>query len=338
MNLELLFLTPSIHELPTGGNIYNRRIIEALEDIEGIRVEYNTLSRDGDNIRNLDDFDAVIVDSLIAGIERPAEYSGVWCLLVHYLTICDPSASEVEKRRLEREWLKEYDGFITTSHYTRHCLAKAGASPDQVYVVYPGMEEVYRTHDMPAIQSADTCKMVTVASLLPGKGLLDCLELLEPLAHLPWTWDIIGEGSLNPGYTQFFMERVGASTVADRVFWEGPLEERLMPEMYRSHDLLLVPSHFETLGMSIREAMASGVPVLAYEVGGIGESLVGGGGIMIDAFHKDRYQEEIARLLVSPDERSALGEDGLEQSKRFPSWEVSASLLADAIEKLVSTQ
>ncbi len=308
--------------------------MEALEDMEGISVA-NKSSRDGEEVRNLDAYDAVLVDSLLADEKRPEGFDGLWCLLVHYLTICDPSASEVDKRRLEREWLKQYDRFITTSHYSRNCLIKTGISPDFIHVVYPGLEEVYRSYELASVQSADTCELLTVASLLPGKGLLECLSMLENLADHSWTWNIIGEGSLNPSYTDFFIKTLSDSRVSDRVFWDGPLEESLMPEMYRSHDLLVVPSFFETLGMSIREAMASGLPVIAYDVGGIMESLIGGGGVLVDPFHEERMQEEVGRLLVSPEERSALGEQGLTQSKRFPSWSQSARALSDVIRSWV---
>ena len=330
LKLELIFITPPIHDLPTGGNIYNRRMSEALQNVEEIQVT-NHISNGGEALGTTNRFAVAIVDSLLVGLERPEEFDGVWCLLVHYLTICDPSASEVEKRRQEREWLGQYDVFITTSQYTKNCLIKAGISPDRVHVVYPGLDEIYRTHEKPAMQSVDTCRLLTVASLLPGKGLLECLDVLEALSHLSWTWNIVGEGSLNPSFTTHFLDRLAGSPVADRVFWEGPQEEEFMPEVYRSHDLLLVSSRFETLGMSIREAMASGLPVIAYDVGGISESLLAGGGILVDPFHQDRLQKEVARLLASPEDRVVLGEMGIQVCNRFPSWEESAKNLADLL-------
>ena len=261
--------------------------------------------------------------------------TGHGALLVHYLTICDPSASDVDKRRLEREYLGQYDGYITTSHYTKNCLIKAGVAAERTNVVYPGLEHRYRANETPSMQSLDGCKLLTVASLLPGKGLLECLEILEKLADYSWTWDIVGEGSLDPAFTEFFIKRLDESPVSDRVFWEGSQEEHLMPALYKEHDLLVVSSYFETLGMSIREAMACGLPVVAYDVGGISESLIGGGGVLVDPFHKDRMQDELTRLLVSAEERSILGERGLQQSERFPSWGESARQLKKALEWMV---
>ena len=305
--------------------------MEALGDIEGIQV-HNKNSRDGEALRNLKERDLVIVDSLLADTERPEGFDGLWCLLVHYLTICDPSASEVEKRRLEREWLGQYDVCITTSHYTRNCLIKAGVAPEQVFVVYPGLEEIYRSFEKPPPQSVDTCRLLTVASLLPGKGLIEALEILETLDTLSWTWNIVGEGSLNPAFTDFFINRLSESPVADRVFWEGAVEEEQMPGIYRSHDMLLVSSYFETLGMSIREAMASGVPVIAFDVGGIAESLIAGGGILVDPFHQERMREDIARLIESPEDRVELGEMGMHVSRTFPGWEDAARAFIDVFD------
>ena len=52
----------------------------------------------------------------------------------------------------------------------------------------------------------------------------------------------------------------------------GPAPETA--HLYRAADLFVQPSHFEAFGLSAIEAMASGVPVLASNVGGLRDFLV----------------------------------------------------------------
>jgi glycosyltransferase involved in cell wall biosynthesis len=44
-----------------------------------------------------------------------------------------------------------------------------------------------------------------------------------------------------------------------------------MQEFYQDMDLLVIPSHFEPMGMVAVEAMACGIPVLATDVPGLNE-------------------------------------------------------------------
>ena len=336
--MNLFFVLPSIHDLPTGGNVYNRRMIEALQWGEHVNIECLQFSRDSrgrEAIRNLSGFDAVIVDSLILDCVHDIEAIDTPVfLLAHYLRICDPTASEANRRLTERNLLNAYDGYITTSHYTKNCLLKAGALPDQVVVAYPGLDAAFRAFENSTPQSLDACRMLTVASLLPGKGLSDHIHVLAYLDNLPWTWTIVGEGSLNPAYRDQFLTEIAELSVGDRIHWEGAKKEMDMPDLYREFDLLVQPSQFETLGMVIREGMAAGLPVIAYDVGGISESLVGGGGILIHPYHPAQMIDELTRLIGDPDERSKLGNQGLQQSRYFPSWKEAASRFIDGINAL----
>ena len=314
-------------------------MIETLEWNDQVNIEVHQLNRDSrgrEAIRNLSGFDAVIVDSLLVDSihDIDAIHTPIF-LLVHYLRICDPTASEANRRLTERNTLHAYDGYITTSHYTKNCLIKAGAKPEKIIVAYPGLDDAYRTFESSSPQSLDSCRMLTVSNLLPGKGLSDHLHILPQLDSLAWTWTIVGEGSLDPTYRNQFLGELARSSVSDRIFWEGPVKEADMPELYREFDLLVQPSLFETLGMVVREGMAVGLPVIAYDVGGISESLLGGGGILIHPYHSAQMVEELSRLVEAPDERSELGNQGLQQSRYFPSWQESASRFEEGIDTLI---
>jgi D-inositol-3-phosphate glycosyltransferase len=64
--------------------------------------------------------------------------------------------------------------------------------------------------------------------------------------------------------------------VADRVRLLGSVPREDMPRWYRSADVLACAPWYEPFGLTPLEAMACGVPVVAYAIGGLAESVIDG--------------------------------------------------------------
>ncbi len=61
------------------------------------------------------------------------------------------------------------------------------------------------------------------------------------------------------------------ASLANHVRFTGHIPHKNLPALYRSADVLVNPSLSEAFGMSLIEAMACGVPVIATRVGGMTE-------------------------------------------------------------------
>jgi glycosyltransferase involved in cell wall biosynthesis len=96
---------------------------------------------------------------------------------------------------------------------------------------------------------------------------------------------------------------------------------------------LVYPSIYEGFGLPILEAMQSGCPVITCQNSSLPE-VAGSAALYVGEYD----YEEMNRALLSvqqPDVRSYLIKRGLERAKLF-SWQKSAELLADAIQKTVT--
>ena len=99
------------------------------------------------------------------------------------------------------------------------------------------------------------------------KGLEDVIAALASPLLSACTLTLVGDGRLR-SRLQALARSLG---VADRVEFAGRLHGDELSACYRTADCFVLPSHAESCSMSLLEAMASGLPVVAARTGGIPE-------------------------------------------------------------------
>ena len=133
-----------------------------------------------------------------------------------------------------------------------------------------------------------------VGRLSVEKGVMDLLEAWrvadrgDALLVLVGP-DMVGHPWDAGGSARAFVER---HQLADAVRFEGATADPA--PFYRAADVFVQPSHFEALGNTALEAMASGVTVVTSGVGGLGDFCVEG---VTALLHRPRSPESLAEAL-----------------------------------------
>jgi len=113
----------------------------------------------------------------------------------------------------------------------------------------------------------DDCAIVIVGRLSREKGheifLKAAVEVLKNTQHVKFI--IVGDGPLRKKLEQEICDL----NLSGRILFTGIRED--MPAIYAACDILVNSSHSEGLPMTILEAMASRLPVIATQVGAVGE-------------------------------------------------------------------
>jgi glycosyltransferase involved in cell wall biosynthesis len=284
--------------------------------------------------------DVIVADSLLAQhpealrTVREEHPAATLVLLVHYLRCIDPRATNAATAADERATLGVVNAAITTSRFVRRALVDEGLSAERVKVVRPGLGDRYRGA-LPARLGRDASRMLTVANLLPEKGLQSFVEVLRGLRDLPWTWTLVGDASLDPEYAAGVFRRLRAAGLADRVTWTGPVAPEALRTQYDRADLFVLPSRFETCSLSTREAMACGRPVVGYRVGGLPENFGGAAaGHLASPGNPAALRDALRSLLTDPMARAQRGIAAWQRSRTFPTWEEAAERFRAALASL----
>lgn len=111
--------------------------------------------------------------------------------------------------------------------------------------------------------------------------------------------------------------RGDAQSGNDRIHWLGQIAYQAMPELYRSVDMLLLPTVREGHSLAVLEAMASGLPVVTSNCSSLPEQIEHGkGGFLVPVGDVEGYATAINNLAQRPKLRREMGQfnrDRIEQ-------------------------
>jgi glycosyltransferase involved in cell wall biosynthesis len=116
------------------------------------------------------------------------------------------------------------------------------------------------------------------------------------------------------------------------VKWAGWVDEQTLAAFYQMAEALLLPSLFESFGLPIVEAMASGCPVVTSNCYGAKE-IAAEAAVLVDPKSVDSIAEGIERVLSEPPLRASLIQKGYERSSVF-TWDRCAAQTLSVLERI----
>jgi glycosyltransferase involved in cell wall biosynthesis len=160
----------------------------------------------------------------------------------------------------------------------------------------PDAREEWRTRNGFA---ANDVLIVSVARLEPQKNPQGLIEAFRR-ANTPAKLLIAGDGSLRDQLT-------GAHLLGVRTD---------LPELLSACDVFALASEWEGHPLSVIEAMAAGLPVIATAVGGVPE-IVGDAGLLVRPGDTSALAGALRELALNPERRHTLGHAARERARRF---------------------
>jgi glycosyltransferase involved in cell wall biosynthesis len=233
-------------------------------------------------------------------------------------------SSPAERVRLERAIGCSAAQVVATSHEEVGELARLGVPRRGVTVVPCGVDVEHFTPHGPSAARTDRRRLVSVARLVPRKGLdlaVRALRLVPRTELLIVGGPPRAELSADPEARRLrrLARRYG---VADRVVLTGRVDRAELPALLRSADIAVCTPWYEPFGMTALEAMACGVPVVASPVGGLLDTVAeGASGEFFWPAAPDALARVLRSLLADPTRLAGYRVGGADRARARYSWD-----------------
>lgn len=206
------------------------------------------------------------------------------------------SASDWFWRGVERRAARRADAVVVNSAMMeRHIAAAYGLPPARVETLYKAVDVAafaYAERELPAGGPV----RVLFLKGDPHRGGLG--DLLGAIARLPERWALTVAGPGDAAAAPY-REQAEALGIASRVAFVGPQGRAAVRGLLGNHDLVCMPSRQEALGVAYLEALASGTPVVARDIGGVAEVLADGrAGVLVPDAAPAAFQPALADALA----------------------------------------
>jgi glycosyltransferase involved in cell wall biosynthesis len=228
---------------------------------------------------------------------------------------------------------------VAVSEVTReHVMHYLGVPPDRVTTVYSGVDDVFRSPRDPSRLEAIRRKytlperfVLYAGAVYPPKNftrLVRAYAEVGPPRGIP----LVVAGGENRFLSENELREPEALGIDEWVRRPGWIEQEELAGLYTLADALLLPSLFESCGLPVLEAMASGCPVVTADRYGTKE-LAEHAAVLVDPESVESIAEGIRQVLDDPALRARLIAAGRTRSDAFR-WSRCASETLSVLERV----
>jgi glycosyltransferase involved in cell wall biosynthesis len=218
---------------------------------------------------------------------------------------------ETYKRFFLKRVLKAAAKIICLSESQKQLIAAKYALPLASLVVIPnGVAEIYFSEKK--IHANNVPHLLFVGRLVVQKNLALLIEALSHM-HTPVFLDIVGEGELRKN-----IEALIQKHRLSNVQLHGKKTGADLIELYQAADIFVLPSLKEGVSLSMLEALAAGLPVVASDTPEI-RDILGACGVLIQNPTAANYAKALDEILSNTSQMQTLSALSVQKARAY-SW------------------
>jgi glycosyltransferase involved in cell wall biosynthesis len=227
------------------------------------------------------------------------------------------------QRRLTAAAMRPAHVVVAVAEVVRAALLELGVPAGRVRVVTNGVDlEGFdgepAPHDGPP-------RVLFVGGLTARKGVLDLAAASDDLHERGVDHELWLAGGIPDDGDAAYAEVMSGLPHDARVL--GPQPPEAMPEVYAQCDVFCLPSWWEAMPLTVLEAQAAGLPVVAAAVGDVPRLLVDGEtGRLVPPREPEDLADALAALLTDAAVRERMGRKARENARRFDQRDTISAL------------
>lgn len=239
---------------------------------------------------------------------------------------------------------------ITISNFSkRDLINQYDIDKNKITVAYPGYERERFNENLSKEKIEQAKKkyhttdkyIIHIGTLQPRKNLIRLIEAFARVvrSHSDLKLLLVGKGGGLGRQGWLYKdilqtpERLG---IQDSVIFTGFVPGDDLPFLLRGAKALIQISLWEGFGITILEAMGSGVPVIVSNVSALPE-VVGEAGLSVDPYSLDQIEQAIRTVVSDKSLQQQYTKKGLIQAKKY-SWQKMAKIVLEVFKKTADSK
>jgi glycosyltransferase involved in cell wall biosynthesis/GT2 family glycosyltransferase len=214
-----------------------------------------------------------------------------------------------------------------------------GLGADRIAVAHLGAPEL---PEPPRRSSGEAPTLLYVGRVEPRKGVDTLLEAFVQVAAAVPEVRLRIVGPVNTGESDQvgpWLRRHAGAPWTDRVELAGRLDDDEVAAAYAEADVVVLPSRFESFGLTIVEAMRRGRPVVSTTAGAIPEVVVDGvTGLLVTPGEPGALAAAVLELLRDPARADTMGRAGMARFRDRFTIDAAAARLDRVLERAVAAR
>ncbi|SBT47073.1 glycosyltransferase [Micromonospora auratinigra] len=243
-----------------------------------------------------------------------------------------------ERIPLERALTRAVDIAVAQSNDEVDELTRMGLQRTSVTLVPTGVDTAQFHPDGEAAPRDQRARILSVGGLTPGHGQEDLIRAMRLVgdAELVIAGGPPAEQLADHAEARRLRELAERAGVAEQVKLVGAVPHDQMATWYRSADVVACTPHYSSAGRVSLEAMACGVPVVGYAMGGIADAVVDEvTGKLVPPGDVRTLGVTLRRLLADNAGRFAYGHAAVDRVRCSYTWERTAGALERLYERVI---
>ena len=252
------------------------------------------------------------------------------------------NVDDPQRETQEKIVSQESDALVVWSkHEKNFIVSNYKVEPKKIYIIPPGVDlELFKPIDQNEAREEiniqnDLKVILFVGRLERLKGLDTLLEALSMIDQEKINLLVVG-GLYNISEVSRLKKICSDFNLLEKVHFIGSINRTDLKYYYNSSDICVLPSYYESFGLSALEAAACGVPVVASKKGGLSSIVIDKKtGYLLQWRCPGPFVEKLEILLKSKDLRESMGKNARQHAEKL-NWDESVNSLKQLFYKLTS--
>jgi len=239
--------------------------------------------------------------------------------------------------------LNAVDVFLAETNFEKESLIQFGISPPKIKYIPNGIDTSFFRRCDDSVGSIKLKYNITESKIITYVGRLDrikglffLLKVFKELMHEFQDFKLLLVGE-DFGIKENLQKFANKLNLQKKVLFLGFQPKNTLKIIYNASDIVVLPSRYESAGLSILESAACEKPVIGSNTGGIQEYIIDNwNGFLVDYGAIKIWKEKILYLLKNEDIAREFGKNGRRLVENKFNWTRIGKLLETLYFKLIN--